>query len=121
MWSGRLVTTKPVGKAHPPKRYESEPTTVGKCDTKSIRICVPQRTTKFKFHANGIIEIHRPNPQKDLPQGIVGTPIHQWLVPGNFHRELFQLKCMEERKRFQKSIRHSLPQSQINNKSNSDT
>ena len=88
MWSGRLIPTKPVGQDHLTNIEASETTTEVKCETKSIIICVPQRTTQFKLRANGTIGVRPPNPQKIRPQGIVGTPLNKWVVPGNFHRSL---------------------------------
>ena len=102
MWSGQIVPTKYVGQAHTTNRDTSAPATAGKRDTRSIRICVPQRTTLFQFNANGIIGEHRPNTEKYQLQGIVGTPLHQWVVPRNVHQSLLLLKCMDQRNRRQR-------------------
>ena len=97
MCSGRLVPAKPVVQAHTTNRDSSEPTMAGKSDTKIISICVPQRTTQFQSHDNGTIGVCLPNPQKFRPQGIVGNPLYQCVVPGNFHQALSLLKCTEQR------------------------
>ena len=67
MWSGKLVTTKPVGQAHLPNIYASGPNTAGKHYNKIIIICVPKRNTWFQLHANGTIRVRRPNPRKPRP------------------------------------------------------
>ena len=121
MWSGRLVTTKPVGQNHPTNRNWSETTMAGKRDIKKIIVYVPQRTTWFQSYDNGTIGLRRPNPLKPWPQSIVGTPLHEWVVPGDFHLALSLLQCMDQRNRVQKSTRHSLLQEKIHNKPNSDT
>ena len=51
----------------------------------------------------------------------MGTSLHQWVVHSNFQRALSLLKYMDQRKMSQKSIRHSILQAQVYNKSNSDT
>ena len=94
MFSGRLVPTKPVGQAHPTNRDTSEPTTAGKRDTKIISICVPQRNTWFQLHTNVTIGVRHPNSLKARPQVIVGTPLNQWVVSGNFQQSLLLLKYM---------------------------
>ena len=45
MWIGQLVPNKPVRQAYPTKRNESDPTTAGKREIKSIITYVPQWTT----------------------------------------------------------------------------
>ena len=59
---GRLIPTKPVGKAHPTNGDTSEPYVAGKCDAKKIRLCVSQRTTWFQSHAFGTIRVCYPIP-----------------------------------------------------------
>ena len=63
MWIVRLFPTKTVGQDHTTHRYSSEPNTAGKHDTKSISICVPQRTIWFQSHNDGAIGVCLPNPQ----------------------------------------------------------
>ena len=121
MWDGKIVPTNPVGQAHPTNIYASERTTAGKRHTKIIIICVTQCTTRFQLHANSTIGLRRPNSQKYRPQSIIGTPINQWVRPGNFHHALLLLQCMEQRKRCQNSIKHILLLTQVHKKSNSDT
>ena len=121
MWSGRLVPNKPVGQDCPTKINASEPTKLDKHNNKCINIYVPQRTTWFQLHVIGTIGVPHTNPRKIRPQRIVGTPLHQWVLPRNVHRALSLLQCMDKINRRQKSVRHSLLQTKVHNKSNSDT
>ena len=43
---------------------------------------------------------------KYRPHGILGTPLHQLVVPWKFHQVLLLIQCMDHRNRCQKSIRH---------------
>ena len=83
MWSILLVPNKLVGRAHITNINASEPTMAGKCNTKSISICVTQWTTWFQLHANGTTGVHHPNTQKTRPQIIISTPLYQWFITGN--------------------------------------
>ena len=121
MWSIWLVTIKPVVQAHPTNIDSSEPTMIGKLKSKIICICVPQWSTQFQLQFGGTIRLYRLNPRKYQPQGIVGTPLYQWVIPWKVHRALSLLQCMEQINRCQKSMRHSLLQAQIHYKSNSNT
>ena len=64
------------------------------------------------MHDNGTIGVRHPNPQKPRPQSIVVTPLRKLVVPGNINRTLTLLKCMEQIKRGQKSVRNSIFQVQ---------
>ena len=92
MGSRWLILIKSVGKAHYTNIDLIEPTMAVKSDTKIISICIPQRTTQFQWQDNGKIGLFCSNPQKSWPQGFVGTPIYQWVVPGNIHQTLFMIQ-----------------------------
>ena len=97
MWSGRLVPNKSVGQAHHTNRNEIKRTMAGKTQHQKYQ----NIRTSMEHMILIVCQLHhwvrRPNIHPPQPKSIVGNPLHQWVVPWNFHQGLLLIKCIEKK------------------------